>query len=202
MSSVEHPEGASLLPTRQINEASNAVQKSRPDFLLWCCRVFNLITGICALLCAVALSIAIGLQAGSVRKGVYEFSGQALRVFGVLIAGVLVLAETEWRRVLQFFPLLDSWLGRGVTQVFEAMLTYREAVSAGGTDIHKSLQLYRSVACLSLLLCASIYILGALLCIGAVRKARYKREETLLKAQAELEALEKRRGALQRVLNR
>lgn len=68
MSSVEHPEGASLLPTRQINEASNAVQKSRPDFLLWCCRVFNLITGICALLCAVALSIAIGLQAGSVRK--------------------------------------------------------------------------------------------------------------------------------------
>ena len=50
------------------------------------------------------------------------------------------------------------------------MLTYREAVSPGGTDLHKSLQLYRSAACLSLLCCAGIYCLGGVLCLGAIRK--------------------------------
>lgn len=57
-----------------------------------------------------------------------------------------------------------------VPQVFEAVLTYREAISVGGSDLHKSLQLYRSVACASLLGCAGVYILGGVLCIGAIRK--------------------------------
>lgn len=55
-------------------------------------------------------------------------------------------------------------------QVFEATLTYREAISGGDSDLHKSLQLYRTAACATLLCCASVYLLGGVLCIGAIRK--------------------------------
>ncbi len=170
-------------------------------------------------------------------QGLYEFSGQVLRVFGILIALLIMVVETEWQYFMAFVPTLDSWFGRGVLQVgqpvqcltgwpgrqggsqgclknelpsrvdrpshatrsangirmhklqlllqfscnilhmrklllqvFEASLVYREATSIGGTDLHKSLQLYRSAACGSLLGCACIYLLGGLLCIGAIRK--------------------------------
>ena len=51
------------------------------------------------------------------RQDAYFYSGQAVRVFGVAIALLVVLVETEWRRVLQLVPLLYAWLGRGVLQV-------------------------------------------------------------------------------------
>lgn len=64
-------EGASLLPTAAPPPgapAAAAAAGRKPDFLLWCCRLFNLITAICALLCAIALGIAMALQAGSPVK--------------------------------------------------------------------------------------------------------------------------------------
>ena len=64
---------------------------------------------------------------------------------------------------------LGPWHWRTV-QLFEATLVYREATAVGGSDLHKSLQLYRSAACGSLLGCACVYVLGGMLCIGAIRK--------------------------------
>ena len=51
------------------------------------------------------------------QQDAYFYSGPAVRVFGIAIALLVVLVESEWRRVLQLVPLLDAWLGRGVLQV-------------------------------------------------------------------------------------
>lgn len=40
-----------------------------------------------------------------------------MRVFGIGIAALVVLVETEWHRFLALVPLLDAWLGRGILQV-------------------------------------------------------------------------------------
>ena len=40
-------------------------------------------------------------------------------MFGIAIALLVVLVESEWRRFLQLVPLLEAWLGRGVLQVRE-----------------------------------------------------------------------------------
>lgn len=61
-----------------------------------------------------------------------------------------------------------SWLGRGILMMFEALLTLEitSTVKAGETDFHRSLQLYRLPAAISLLACSGLYILGGMLCLG------------------------------------
>ena len=70
--------------------------------------------------------------------------------------------------------MLDGFLGRGLLQAFEALLTLeltiQHGVKQGSSDFHRSLQLYRTVAGVSLLTCSSFYILGGLLCFGRLRK--------------------------------
>ena len=50
----------------------------------------------------------------------YFYSGQAVRVFGIAIALLIVLVETEWHRFMHLVPLLDAWLGRGILHVSPA----------------------------------------------------------------------------------
>ena len=84
-----------------------------------------------------------------------------------------------------------------------ASLTFREAYPAEEmTDFQKSLQLYRSVASISLAGCSLVYGIGGVVCLGAIRKARQRREDRVLEAESEFEELEKRRRELQRLLGR
>ena len=85
-----------------------------------------------------------------------------------------VCAEIEWEGFLTMFKILDGFLGRGLLQAFEALLTLeltvQHGVREGSSDFHKSLQLYRTVAGASLLICSAFYVLGGLLCFGSIRK--------------------------------
>lgn len=71
--------------------------------------------------------------------------------------------------------MLDGFLGRGLLQAFEALLTLEltvehAGVKEGSSDFDRSLQLYRTVAGVSLLACSFFYILGGILCFGRFRK--------------------------------
>lgn len=61
-------------------------------------------------------------------------------------------------------------------QAFEALLTLEltveHGVKEGHSDFDRSLQLYRTVAGVSLLACSCFYILGGVLCFGRVQKGR------------------------------
>ena len=49
-------------------------------------------------------------------------SGQAVRVFGIAIALLIMLVETEWQVFMKLVPLLDAWMARGLLQVGTLML--------------------------------------------------------------------------------
>jgi hypothetical protein len=105
--------------------------------------------------------------------------------------------------VRKYVPLLEAWIARGTVHVFMAALTFREAYPADeGTDFQKSLQLYRFVASAALAICGIIYIGGGVLCLGAIRRARERREERYVEAQLEFDRLERRRRELQHLLGR
>ncbi|DBA86323.1 TPA: hypothetical protein ACH3X2_005558 [Trebouxia sp. C0005] len=115
-----------------------------------------------------------------------------------------VCAELEWERFLVTFKVLDGFLGRGLLQAFEALLTLeltlQHGVKEGTTDFDKSLQLYRTVAGVSLLVCSAFYIIGGILCFGRIRKARYKREAERLRVQEDLAETERKRNELRGLL--
>merc|ERR1712130_352035 len=93
---------------------------------------------------------------------------QSLRIYGGAFAILIMLTETEWEYFLSKFRILDSWLGRGFFQMFEAVLTLElsRSTAPGQSDFHKSLKLYRLVAGISLLACSGLYMLGGVLCWG------------------------------------
>lgn len=65
-------------------------------------------------------------------------------------------------------PRSCSWILRGFFLAFESLLTFEITSTAalGSSELHKSLQLYRIVAAVSLLACAALYVLGGILCFG------------------------------------
>lgn len=197
-------ESSSLLPSTTAPQGSTNGAPAQPhsttDWLLRICRTINFIASLVALGCAVAFGLALLVRSEAPTKDLYFYSGQAVRLFGIGIAGLCVMVETEWQRFLMLVPLLDSWAGHGVLQIFLGILTYREAYPRGTTDIHKSLQLYRSAASAAMVLVGTVYLFGAVLCIGAIKRACYQREEQLAAAAAELDALESRRRELERLL--
>ncbi|KAH7624682.1 hypothetical protein NADE_001905 [Nannochloris sp. 'desiccata'] len=175
------------------------------DWLLVFCRVLNVITALCLILCAAAFGMAVVLRTGgeAPKRDAYLVSGQLVRVFGIALSLLAVFVESEWRFVLKLVPLMDLWLARGLCYLFISALTFREAYPAEEmTDFQKSLQLYRSAASISLVCCSVVYGIGGVVCLGAIRKARQRREDRFLEAESEFEELEKRRRELQRLLGR
>ncbi|KAL6784016.1 hypothetical protein ACKKBG_A04430 [Auxenochlorella protothecoides x Auxenochlorella symbiontica] len=174
--------------------------KAPGDLLLTLCRFFNMVTIICSLVCAAAFGMAIAVRVHAPDKDIYYLSGQAVRVYGLLTAILVVLVELEVAALAAWWPLLEIWLGRAMLQSFVGVLTYREALPRGDTDFHRSLALYRGIASVALLVCSGVYAVGWISCLGTIKHIRTRRDQRLRKAQAEYEALEKRRAELQRLL--
>jgi hypothetical protein len=88
------------------------------------CRALNFITAVCALLCGVAFAMAIvvRVETPSSSRDLMFHSGQAVRVFGIAIALLIMLVETEWQVFMKLVPLLDAWMARGLLQVGRLML--------------------------------------------------------------------------------
>jgi hypothetical protein len=172
------------------------------DWVLVFCRALNIVTALCLILCAAAFGMALVLR-GDAPRDAYLVSGQLVRVFGIILALLAVFVESEWRFVYKFAPLMEVWLARGLCYLFISALTFREAYPAEEmTDFQKSLQLYRSAASISLAGCSVVYSIGGVVCLGAIRKARQRREDRVVEAAEEFEELEKRRRELQRLLGR
>ena len=59
--------------------------------------------------------------------------------------------------------------------MFEALLTLEitSTVKAGETDFHRSLELYRLPAAISLLVCSGLYIMGGMLCLGRRKRGAH-----------------------------
>jgi hypothetical protein len=173
------------------------------DWLLIFCRILNVVTALCLILCAAAFGMAVVLRGEAPTRDAYLVSGQLVRLFGIVLSLAAIFIESEWRFVLKLVPLMDIWLARGLYYLFISALTFREAYPAEEmTDFQKSLQLYRSLASISLASCAAVYGVGGVVCLGAIRKARQRREDRFVEAESEFEELEKRRRELQRLLGR
>ena len=97
-----------------------------------------------ALLCLVAFAMALAagpvlhLEASSTRI-------QLLRLYGILIASVLMLVETESPWVLERMRILESWVGRALLQGLVCCMMLELATSEGDTDFDMSIRLYRQV---------------------------------------------------------
>lgn len=114
-----------------------------------------------------------------------------------MIAVFVIVAETEWQFIMKFSKVLEYWAGRGMLQIFVAVMT--RAYPDVYTE-HHALLLLRDIACYALLACGLIYVLSGVLCLGFLKRARQKKQVTSHQAIKDLEELEQRRAELEALL--
>ncbi|EPS72740.1 hypothetical protein M569_02017 [Genlisea aurea] len=180
-------------PIRGTPPASASRVRVRTDPFLITCRLFSVVTSLAAILCIVVNVLG---AVRSFKDGSDIFDG-IFRCYAVVIAFFVVVAETEWEFVMKFSKVLEFWAGRGMLQIFVAVMTraYPEYLRN-----REDLFLLQSIASYLLLACGATYLISGILCIGAVKRARQKKEISREQATRDLQELERRREELEALL--
>ncbi|XP_034897747.1 uncharacterized protein [Populus alba] len=172
---------------------ATALARPGPDPLLVICRCFSFVTSLTAILC-VAVNVLSAVR--SFKDGSDVFDG-IFRCYAVVIAFIVVVAETEWGFVIKFWKILEYWAGRGMLQIFVAVMT---RAFPDYSSNQKELVLLQNIASYMLLACGLVYVISGILCIGFLKRSRQKKETTREQAVKDLEELEWRREELEQLL--
>ncbi|XP_043712105.1 uncharacterized protein LOC122660914 [Telopea speciosissima] len=167
--------------------------RSRPDPFLIVCKCFSVVVALTAFLC-IAVNILSAVR--SFKNGSDVFDG-IFRCYTVVIAFFVVLAETEWGFIIKFSKILEYWAGRGMLQIFVAVMTRAFPDTSGK---RKDLVLLQNIASYLLLACGVVYFISGILCIGFLKRARQNKEVSREQAAKDLEELERRREELEALL--
>jgi hypothetical protein len=157
------------------------------------CRCFRFITSLTAILC-IAVNILSAIR--SFENGADVFDG-IFRCYAVLIAAFIVLAETEWGFVIKFSKILEYWAGRGMLQIFVAVMT---RAFPNYSSSQKDLILLQNIASYMLMACGVIYVVSGILCIGLLKRAHQRKEISREQATTDLEEVERHREELEQLL--
>lgn len=177
----------------QIDAELRTKYLKRKDPFLVICRCFSVVTILSALLCVVVNVLS---AIDSFKNGENIFDG-ILRCYAVLIALFVVVAETEWERIQRFWIILEYWVGRGMLQIFVAVMT--KALSAA-TAKKTYLILLSEIASYMLLACGVVYVIAGLFCCGCLKRSRLSKAVSREQTARDLEELERRREELRGLL--
>ncbi|KAF5185878.1 Golgi apparatus membrane protein tvp15 [Thalictrum thalictroides] len=191
----EYDEEINNLTPREVEAASASVKSKgrRTDPFLVVCKCFRVITSLIAILC-IAVNVLSAIRSFKERSDIFDV---VFRCYAVLIAVLVVLAETEWEFILKFWKVLEYWAGRGMLQVFVAVMT---RAFPDVYDRRKDLMLLQDIASYLLLACGVTYIILGVLCIGCLKRAREVKKISREQRVKDLEELERRREELEAVL--
>ncbi|KDP29988.1 hypothetical protein JCGZ_18755 [Jatropha curcas] len=173
--------------------SSSSRIRTGPDPFLVVCRCFSFLTALTAILC-VAVNVLSAVR--SFKDGSDVFNG-IFRCYAVVIAFIVVVAETEWGFVTKFWKVLEYWAGRGMLQIFVAVMT---RAFPDYSSSQKDLILLQNIASYMLLACGVVYVVSGILCIGFLKRSRQQKEITREQAVKDLEQLERRREELEQLL--
>ncbi|KAK1414595.1 hypothetical protein QVD17_30342 [Tagetes erecta] len=188
---IEEVDASQPLPT--TTSSNNPRVKAKPDPILNTCRCFSFVTVVASILCIIANVIS---AIRSFTNGLDIFDG-IFRCYAVVIAVVVVVAETEWSFVIKFWKVLEYWAGRGMLQIFVAVMTRAYSDTIG--ERHEIL-LLQDIASYTLLACGFIYVVSGVLCLGFLKRARQNKEVSTQQAIKDLQDLERRRAELEALL--
>ncbi|KAG9157624.1 hypothetical protein Leryth_014142 [Lithospermum erythrorhizon] len=167
--------------------------RARPDPFLVVCRCFSFVTAMAAILC-IFVNVLSAIR--SFRNGSDVFDG-IYRCYAVVVAVLVVVAETEWRFITQYWKILKYWTGRGMLQIFAAVMTRAYPDYFGQ---RQQLVVLQNLSGYLLLACGLVYLISGILCIGAVQRCRQKQEHSREQAVKDIQDLERRREELEALL--
>lgn len=177
--------------------ASSNKSKGKADAFLIICRCFNVVAALAAILCVV-VNILSAIR--SFKHGADIFDG-VYRCFAAALAIFVVAVETEWGYILQFWKVLEYWVGRGILQIFVAVMTRAfPDTSPDNSSEQNAIIVFQNIASYMLLACGAVYIISGILCLGYLKRRRQNQQTSREQAKKDLDELERRREELRALL--
>ncbi|GAB4853330.1 hypothetical protein Ancab_017509 [Ancistrocladus abbreviatus] len=189
----ENPENSQRSSASASSSGTSSRPRARTDLFLVVCRCFGVVTSLTAILC-VFVNVLSAYR--SFKNGSDIFNG-IFRCYAVVLAIFVVIAETEWSFFVKFWKVLEYWAGRGMLQIFVAVMTRAFPDYSREQEYLVTLQ---NVASYLLLACGVVYVISGILCIGFLKRARQKKETSRDQTVKDLEELERRRQELEALL--
>ncbi|GAB4838406.1 hypothetical protein Ancab_027941 [Ancistrocladus abbreviatus] len=189
----ENPENSQRSSGSGSISSSSSRLRARTDPFLVVCRCFSLVTSLTAILCIFVNALS---AYRSFKNGSDIFDG-IFRCYAIVLAIFVVIAETEWSFFIKFSKVLQYWAGRGMLQIFVAVMTRAFPNYSGEQEY---LVILQNVASYLLLACGIVYVISGILCIEFLKRARQKEETSRDQAVKDLEELERRRQELEALL--
>ena len=180
---INAQQGGSTSGNRKESAVTTGQQVTTTWFLRFC-KVLNLVTGIAAVL-GVITNLSI-LLIPSPAPDV------ALRIYGIAFCLLSVLTELEWGRLFSWFGVLESWIGRGMNNIFcGVLILVFDDTSAVSSDEAEGgaarTWLLRKIAGNFLVSMGCIYLFGGLACLNRIRDRHMnkikKRDQALVQRQ-------------------
>ncbi|KAI3525539.1 hypothetical protein L1887_04397 [Cichorium endivia] len=190
---TSQPLGNTATTSSSNTTGNNAKVKAKPDPVLATCRCFSFVTIMASVLCII-VNVMSAIRS---FKNVSDIFDGIFRCYAVIIAVFVIVAETEWSFITKFWKVLEYWAGRGMLQIFVAVMTRAYPDIYG--ERHEIL-LLRDIASYTLLTCGLIYVLSGVLCLGFLKRARQNKEVSSHQAIKDLQDLERRRAELEALL--
>ncbi|KAJ8572489.1 hypothetical protein K7X08_009000 [Anisodus acutangulus] len=167
---------------RDRSISSTRVRTGSDPFLV-ACRLFSFVTALAAILC-IAVNVYSAVRS---FKHEYDVFDGIFRCYAVVIAIIVVVAETEWLFFTKFWKVLEFSAGRGMLQIL---------IWAKEND----LILLQNIASYFLITCGAINIISGLFCFGFIKCAHQAKEVSREQAIQDLQELERRREELEALL--
>nr|KYP63078.1 hypothetical protein KK1_017643 [Cajanus cajan] len=165
----------------------------RSDPFLTLCSCFSFVTVFSAILCCLVNLIS---AVRSFKHHSDVFDG-IFRCYGVFLAFILALAETEWSCIYKIWQVLEYWFTRGMLQIFVAVMT---RAFPDYSRERKEFILLQRIACYMLLSCGVVYAVSGIFCIGFLKRSLQKRKISREQAAKEIKEMERRREELEQLL--
>lgn len=178
---------------QQMRDPDERERDANTDLALIMFRTLTVLTAISAIACLVVNLVSL---LRSFRWQLKTFVA-ILRIYTVIFAGFIAVAETEWQWLFRHWPYLEYWFGRGMLQIFVAVLT--KALSGASWELPFE-RIMHDVAAWSLLGCGFIYSVAGLFCMRKLRTRRIQKKAWREQAVKDLEDLDKKRRDLQALL--
>ncbi|KAL2620886.1 hypothetical protein R1flu_001091 [Riccia fluitans] len=183
-----HPPGPD--PDDELDENSRT---DTMDAALLMFRALTLITVVSALMCMIVNLVSL---LRTFRWRVEIFVG-ILRLYAVVFAAFVAIAETEWQWVFRHWPFLEYWVGRGMLQIFVAIMTKALAGVSWEVRIER---LIHNIASWMLLGCGFIYTFAGVLCMRQLKQRRIQKRQWREQAVKDLQELEAKKREIEGLL--
>ena len=107
-----------------------------------------------------------------------DIVGTIVRMYGIVLCGVAILAELEITEAIRSSAMLQNWVARGIFYIFLGLLALNN--SNYNENLDSSAQTYVTAASLSLVTMGCIYSFMGLLCLKRLKDDRMAKYIQLL----------------------